>query len=101
MIKVLAKLKLLSGNNKRKTPFISGYRPLFEFIEGRLTSGSITLIDRKLLYPGEETKVEIIFLNKELLGNDFDIGVMFNFYEAKEILGTGKIIKIINHSSQV
>lgn len=33
MIKVKAKIKLYKGINKRQTPFKSGYRPQFKFIE--------------------------------------------------------------------
>lgn len=43
MIKVKAHIELYT--NGRKTPFLPGYRPLFQFIEETRTSGSIELID--------------------------------------------------------
>jgi translation elongation factor EF-Tu-like GTPase len=52
MIRIKAVIKLY--NDGRKTPFTSGYRPLFDFIEETKTSGQITLIDREVFYPGDE-----------------------------------------------
>ena len=95
MIKVKAKIKLFEGENKRKTPFDTGYRPLFNFIKKTKTSGQITLMDRELFKPGEEGIVEIIFLNKEYLGEDFGIGTSFKFYESEEPLGEGEILDVI------
>lgn len=95
MIKVKAKIKLFEGENKRKTSFNTGYRPLFDFIKETKTSGQITLIDRKLFKPGEEGIVEIAFLNKEYLGEDFGMGTSFKFYESEEPLGEGEILEIL------
>jgi len=94
MIKVKAKIKLFEGSNKRQTPFANGYRPLFKFIEGTMTSGQISLINQEQFKPGEEGVVEIAFLNNEFLGDDFGIGKLFNFYESKEPLGEGEILEI-------
>ncbi|SHE77059.1 hypothetical protein SAMN05444362_102146 [Dysgonomonas macrotermitis] len=46
MIKIKAYIELFK--NARKTPFHSGYRPLFLFQEGTYTSGSIELLDRNV-----------------------------------------------------
>lgn len=98
MIIIKAKIKLFKGKNKRQTPFMSGYRPLFKFIQETLTSGQINLINQKHFQPGEEGIVEIKFLNKEFLGDDFEIGKNFTFYEAKEPLGEGKVLEIIKNT---
>lgn len=95
MIKVRAKIKLFKGENKRQTPFTTGYRPLFQFIEEMKTSGQITLINQKEFSPGEEGLVEIIFLHQDYLGRDFGVGKTFSFYEGKEPLGEGKIIELL------
>lgn len=94
MIRIKARIKLFKGENKRQTPFSVGYRPLFQFIESTKTSGQISLINQSQFKPGEESVVEIAFLNKEYLGEDFGIGKKFNFYEAQEPLGEGEIIEI-------
>ena len=94
MVRVKARIKLFEGTNKRQTPFTSGYRPLFKFIEETMTSGQISLINQKQFSPGEEGIVEIAFLNKGLLGGDFRIGKRFNFYESEEPLGEGEILEI-------
>ena len=92
MIKILAKIKLY---NVRKTAFVSGYRPLFNFIDEMKTSGHITLLDRNEFSPGETGKVEIRFLHREYLGKNFSSGVKFTFDEGSEPLGEGEIIKIV------
>ena len=94
MIKIKARIKLFEGTNKRQTPFTSGYRPLFRFVEKTMTSGQISLLDKDKFMPGEEGIVEIAFLNKEFLGGDFRVGRLFNFYESKEPLGEGEILEI-------
>lgn len=94
MIKVKAKIKLFEGKGKRQTPFINGYRPVFKFLEEMKTSGQITLINQDEFIPGEEGVVEIVFLHKEYLGQNFGIGKLFNFYEGEEPLGEGKILEI-------
>jgi translation elongation factor EF-Tu-like GTPase len=83
MVKVKAIIKLYKKEKGRKTPFVSGYRPLFRFIDKMKTSGQITLIEKEKFCPGDEGEVEIIFLNKEYLGNDFEIGKKFIFMKEK------------------
>lgn len=94
MIKCLARIKLYEGENKRKTPFTTGYRPLFQFIKETRTSGHIRLLENEKIMPGEESVVEISFLHKEYLG-DFKLGSMFKFYESEEPLGEGEIIDVL------
>jgi len=95
MIKVKAHIKLFKGNNKRKTPFISGYRPMFSFIKETKTSGHIQLINQLQFKPGDDGIVEITFINEKFLGEDFAIGKEFKFYEAKESLGEGKVLELL------
>lgn len=92
MVKIRAHIKLYE--NGRKTPFNSGYKPLFNFIEEMKTSGRIDLIDKEQFYPGEEGEVEIIFLNRDYLGSDFDIGKTFLFGEGAVPLGEGMVKEI-------
>ncbi len=93
MIRIKAVIKLYSDS--RKTPFLSGYRPLFDFIEETKTSGQITLIDRKAFYPGDEGIVEIAFLHRKALGDNFFEGTKFTFGEGRKPLGKGKVIEIL------
>jgi translation elongation factor EF-Tu-like GTPase len=95
MIKIKAKIKLFKSDAGRRTPFTNGYRPLFNFITEMKTSGKITLKDRQEFLPGDEGIVEIEFLNKEYLGNDFEKGKKFTFDEGIEILGDGEVLEII------
>ncbi|MBD1432700.1 hypothetical protein H8B06_07690 [Sphingobacterium sp. DN00404] len=93
MVKIRAYIKLY--RNVRRTPFRTGYRPLFDFIEEMKTSGRIDLIDRKQFYPGDEGEVKIVFLNRDYLGDDFDIGKTFLFGEGSDPLGEGVVKEIL------
>ncbi|UPK67936.1 hypothetical protein [Chitinophaga filiformis] len=93
MVKIRAYIKLYLGG--RKTPFFTGYRPLFTFIEGMKTSGSIDLIGRDKFFPGDEGEVDITFLHVEYLGEDFKEGKRFAFSEGSESLGEGIVKHII------
>ena len=94
MIKVKAKIKLFEEGG-RKTPFKTGYRPLFEFVKENPTSGSIELIDKELFFPGESGIVIIYFLHKNLLGMDFKEGKRFEFGEGLIMVGEGTVMEIV------
>ena len=93
MIKVKALIKLNEFN--RKTPIKSGYTPDFDFIEKTLTGGCIILPNQDLLFPSDSAEVEIRFLNKEYLGDNFGSGTKFIFYEGRVPTGQGKIISVL------
>ena len=95
MIKVRAKIKLYKSHEGRRTPFSSGYRPLFNFISEMKTSGQITLKDRQEFFPGDEAIVEIVFLNRDYLGSNFGVGTKFTFGEGIEPFGEGEIREVI------
>lgn len=90
MKKILANLKLYIGVNKRKTAFSDGYRPLFDIEERGLTSGMITLLDRKEFLPGAEGIVEIKFFDAQVLEGD-----KLYFYEAEEPLGECSVVRVL------
>lgn len=91
MINILARLVLYAGDNKRRTAFLNGYRPLFKVGEHDLLSGSISLLDREEFSPGDEGVVEIRFFNA-----DIHEGQRLYFYEALEPLGECTVLRIIN-----
>jgi translation elongation factor EF-Tu-like GTPase len=93
MVKIRAHIRLYE--NGRKTPFYSGYRPLFNFTENMKTSGKIDLIGRDKFHPGDEGEVEITFLNRDYLGIDFKIGKTFLFGEGVDPLGEGTVKEIL------
>ncbi|WP_421947694.1 hypothetical protein [Phaeodactylibacter xiamenensis] len=94
MIKTKAHIKLFESG--RKTPFESGYRPLFSFTEKMKASGSITLIEKDEFHPGDEGEVEIVFISKKYLGASFGKGSKFLFSEGGPPLGEGEIIQVEN-----
>lgn len=95
MIKVTAFLKLYKGDRKRQSSFYSGYRPHFLFPNGSLTSGSIQLVDKSEIYPGEECEVVITFISNKYLGDNFSAGVIGYFSEAAEPVGEIEIKEIV------
>jgi translation elongation factor EF-Tu-like GTPase len=96
-IQVLAQLKLFSGENMRRTPFVSTYRPIFEFKGARTKiSGRIDLLNTKSFYPGTTGIVQITFLKDMIDDNYFKKGETFKISEGGEyILGEGEIIEVL------
>lgn len=91
-------VRLYKKERGRKTPFNSGYRPIFSFTgKETKTFGQITLIDREEFYPGDEGEVEIKFLSK-FLAEDFCKGRTFIFSEGEEPLGEGIINEMLGTS---
>ena len=97
MIKVKAIIRLYPSDVGRKTPFLSGYRPLFNFVAQMKTSGMITLGDREEFCPGDQGIVEVDFVNEEYLGAIFGIGTSFTFGEGKAPVGEGEIKEILSN----
>lgn len=95
MIKIKAEIELYSGDEKRRTPFFSGYRPGFEFIAEMRTDGAIKLLDRESFSPGEQGQVEIVFLSGKYLGDSFSEGSKFRFFESAEPIGEGTVMEIL------
>lgn len=93
MIRVKARIKLYI--NGRKTPFMTGYRPLFTFVGEVKTSGKITLKGRSDFPPGDEDIVEIAFLHREFLGENFGMGSRFTFGEGREPFGEGVVKELL------
>ena len=95
MIKVIANIKLYKNVNSRKTSFLTGYRPLFNFIKEMKKSGQIILKEKAEFFPGDEGVVEINFLDKKYLGDNFGLGSKFTFGEGGEPFGEGEIIEVL------
>jgi len=81
----------------RRTPAHSGYRPQvkFDFAEMQ-TSGQQTFIGKDLVYPGETVKAKIKILSPDYFANQLYEGLMYEFREGATVIGTGKILEIIN-----
>ena len=96
-IQILAQLKLFSGENMRRTPFVSTYRPIFEF-EGARTkiSGRIDLIGMNSFEPGTENTVYVTFLKGMISDDNFRKGRTFKISEGgKYNLGEGEILEVL------
>jgi translation elongation factor EF-Tu-like GTPase len=96
MLNVRAKIKLYKGDGYRQTPFVNGYRPLFNFISESKKSGKINLIDTSQFLPGDEGIVTISFIDEQYLGNDFGTGKTFTFGEGSHTLGEGKVLEVVH-----
>ena len=81
----------------RKTPAVSGYRPQIKFaFEEMQTSGEQTFIERKMVFPGDMVNAEIKLLSPEYFEHKLDYGMKFEFREGETVIGTGKILYVIN-----
>ena len=81
----------------RKTAVKSGYRPQIKFdFDEMQTSGQQTFIEREIVFPGDTVRAEIIILSAEHFEGKLKVGMKFEFREGLTIIGTGKIMHIIN-----
>jgi len=81
----------------RRTPAFSGYRPHVKFAFSDMqTSGQQTFIDKNIVYPGETVIAEIAVITTQPFLKKLKIGLDFEFREASRIIGTGKILKVVN-----
>lgn len=84
-------------NGGRKTGSISGYRPDIKFhFDKMLTCGVQTFIGQEKVFPGESVKAEIKINAVEYFKGKLHENLEFDFREGSTIIGTGKIIEIIN-----
>ena len=83
----------------RKTPAQSGYRPQvkFDFTEMQ-TSGQQIFIDKDIAYPGDTVKAKIRILSPQFYENQLTEGMIYEFREGATVIGTGRILTIINDS---
>jgi hypothetical protein len=81
----------------RKTAANSGYRPDIKFpFDKMLTCGFQTFIDQEKVLPGESVKAEIKINATEYFKGQLFEDLEFDFREGQNIIGTGKILKIVN-----
>lgn len=94
----IAELTFMSTEDGgRKTPARSGYRPQvkFEFDEMQ-TSGEHTYIDRDWVFPGDSVTALIRIIAVEHFQARLSDGLTFEFREASTVIGTGRILHILN-----
>jgi translation elongation factor EF-Tu-like GTPase len=98
-IKVVAHLELFEGNYMRRTGFVSGYRPLFEFKEANTKiSARIDLTDKENFSPGSSGIVQITFLKGIISDSYLKKGESFIISEGgKYNLGKGEIMEVITN----
>jgi translation elongation factor EF-Tu-like GTPase len=86
-----------SAEGGRKTPAFSGYRPQVKFGFNEMqTSGQQKFIDKDTVFPGDRVRAEITLITTSHLKNSLNIGYDFDFKKGSRIIGTGKIVEIVN-----
>ncbi len=86
-----------TGEGGRKTPARSGYRPQVKFPFSEMqTSGQQTFFGKEWVYPGDTVKANIKILMTDFFAHCLEEGMSFEFREGAMIIGTGKIIEIVN-----
>jgi len=97
-IDFIADLKYLTTEEGgRQTPAFSGYRPQVKFdFDEMQTSGQQTFLNKDTVYPGDTVEAAIRILSVEHFENRLTEGMTFEFREGSRVIGTGKIMAILN-----
>jgi hypothetical protein len=94
----IADLKYLTREEGgRQTPAFSGYRPQVKFdFDEMQTSGQQTFLNKDIVHPGDTVEAAIRILSVEHFENRLTEGMTFEFREGSRVIGTGKIMSILN-----
>lgn len=93
-MRVRAELTLFAGYDRRTVPISSGYRPVFgNVMTDSLASGSIELMDREEMFPGEHAVVIIDFL---IFSGSLPVGRKMTFSEGRHCLGEATVIETLS-----
>lgn len=97
-IDFIADLKYLtSEEGGRQTPAFSGYRPQVKFdFDEMQTSGQQTFLNKDTVYPGDTVEAAIRIISVEHFEHKLAEGMTFEFREGSRVVGTGKIVDILN-----
>lgn len=97
-IDFIAELKYLTAEEGgRQTPAFSGYRPQVKFdFDEMQTSGQQTFLNKDTVYPGDTVEAAIRIISIEHFANTLTEGLTFEFREGSRVIGTGKIVDILN-----
>lgn len=94
----IAELKYKSvEEGGRKTKASSGYRPVLKFpFTEMMASGQQVFVGQTSVKPGETVVAEITMIYYDEFVNRLYEGLEFDFREGNKVIGTGKIIEILN-----
>ena len=88
---------LTTDEGGRQTPAFSGYRPQVKFdFDEMQTSGQQTFLKKDTVYPGDTVQAAIRIISVEHFEKTLTEGMTFEFREGSRVIGTGKIIDILN-----
>ena len=98
MTDFIAELKYTTAEQGgRSMPAFSNYRPQIKFeIDEMRTCGQQIFIGRDKVYPGESVKAKIQITGVQFFKNRLEEGMNFEFLEGAILIGTGKILTILN-----
>jgi translation elongation factor EF-Tu-like GTPase len=81
----------------RRTPVWTGYRPQVKFpFSDMQTSGPQRFLNNDEVHPGDTVIAEITVISNEHFKRKLYLGLEFDFREASRIIGTGKVLQVIN-----
>lgn len=95
MATVRAKIRLLrTEEGGRLSGATSGYRPIVR-VGDLHASGSIELLDRELIEPGDECEVNITILYRKYVEDHLTLGTTFDLTEGARKVGEGKVLAVL------
>ncbi|TSJ40441.1 hypothetical protein FO440_11835 [Mucilaginibacter corticis] len=81
----------------RSTSALSGYRPHIKFAFSEYqTTGQQKFLNKEIVYPGESVSAEISILSVDFFKHKLKKYLEFEFREGSRVIGTGRIIDILN-----
>lgn len=80
----------------RSCPAFSGYRPNHLVLPGYLTSGHHEYRQKDRVLPGESAETEIWFITPEAYPNSLMAGQTISVQEGSRVVGSAKILKVLN-----
>jgi translation elongation factor EF-Tu-like GTPase len=82
-------------NGGRKNPIFSGYRPNLTIDSNQYYSCEIKLLDKEILYPGDECKAKVVLIStkSEEFKKELETTDIFYITEGTKMIGTGITLK--------
>jgi translation elongation factor EF-Tu-like GTPase len=96
----IADLKYLATEKGGRLEYAtSGYRPHIRFpFSQSMTTGEQVFWEKDKVYPGEKIRAQIRILNHVTFRYALSIGTTFEFCEGSRIIGTGKIVEVVDEA---
>ena len=98
LIRVLARVHVLDGDDGRKMPFTAGYRPNHNFGDAenqRFFIGQVEVAEGEWVHPGETRELTITFMNVAGLREQLTPGRRWRIQEGWRLVATAELLSLL------